>query len=532
MAPVQPLKHRPVVLLILDGWGVALPSHANAITQSSTPHFDEYVSQYPICTLQASGEAAGLPWGEVGNSEVGHMCIGAGRIVYQDLSRINAAISDGSFFTNDKILAACAQAKLHGSTLHLIGMVSPGGVHSHTDHLYALLEVAQAQGVSRIAIHAILDGRDTSYASAEHYISQLSEKISSFPNVWIASLAGRYYAMDRDNHWDRIEKVYRILTQGTDARIADSPLDAIRDSYARAVYDEEFEPTVIPRGGAPTLLQDKDSVVFFNIRPDRMRQLVHVFADERFERFERGPRKELTIVTFTQYDAALASVAVAFPQQIIKECLAETISAAGLAQLHVAETEKYAHITYFLNAGREEPFAREKRIMVPSPAVDTYDKKPEMSAREVGAAVVKAISEGSYDFIAANFANADMVGHTGMMESTMKAVETIDHQLGIIVPAVLAKGGAVVITSDHGNAEVLIDLKTGDIDKEHNMSPVPCIIVAKDFQGKTFHPSDIFHKDLSVMEASGLLSDVAPTVLELLGIPKPSEMTGKSLLNI
>lgn len=526
----QKLKHRPVVLIVLDGWGVAIPSQANAITLAHTPNFDSFVSRFPTFTLQASGEATGLPWGEVGNSEVGHMSIGAGRIVYQELSRINAAISSGAFFKNEQFLAAIEHVKKNASTLHCIGMVSSGGVHSHIEHLYALLELFHTSAVPSVAIHAILDGRDTPYASGRDFISRLKEKIAGMSSTQIASIGGRWWGMDRDNHWDRIEKAYRAIVDGESDDSFSDAAAAIENSYGEKIYDEELVPQTITRDGKPIApIRDNDAIIFFNIRADRARQLLHSIIDPSFDKFQRQTFSNLFVVTMTQYEEGLLAP-VAFQHQTIKNCLAETLSAAGLSQLHVAETEKYAHITYFLNDGREEPFLHEKRTMLPSPSVASYAEKPEMSAHEIAATIVKAVSGDEYDFVAVNFANADMVGHTGNVKATIKAVETIDTCLGLIIPPILARSGACLITADHGNAEMLLDLKTGRIDKEHSNNPVPCIVIAKEYEGRSMTPVDVSNKDLSVLETSGMLSDVAPTIVHLFGIEKPPEMTGNSLL--
>lgn len=523
--------YRPTVLIVLDGWGIAIPSQANGITQAKTLFFDSLITAYPTVTLQASGEATGLPWGEVGNSEVGHMSIGAGRIVYQELSRITQAISNRTFFSNDILLEAMGRSVKKGKTLHLIGMASPGGVHSHIEHLYALLELAFKQDVSNVAIHVILDGRDTPYASGLQGIQSLQKKIEG-TRAYIASISGRFYAMDRDNHWDREEKAYKAIAEGVSDRTAEDPLEALEHSYAEKIYDEEFYPTVITKKGKSlATVRDGDSLIFFNIRADRARQLTRLFVDQSFDKVARSYIKNLFFVTMTEYEKNLP-VHVAFPKQVINNCLAEVVSSAGLKQLHIAETEKYAHITYFLNDGREEPFLGERRIMISSPSIDSYDKKPEMSAHEITKEVVKALDSGEFDFIAVNFANADMVGHTGSLKATIKAIETLDYCMKQIVQVALLKNGAVLITADHGNAEEILNLQTGSIDKEHSNNPVPCIIIAKELEGTSATPIDIATHDLSVLEPSGLLSDVAPTILDLLNIPKPTDMTGNSIINL
>ncbi|MBI4599608.1 2,3-bisphosphoglycerate-independent phosphoglycerate mutase [Candidatus Uhrbacteria bacterium] len=525
----SPVKHRPAVLIILDGWGIAPASRANAITEAKTPNFDGLVSTYPTAVLQASGEATGLPWGEAGNSEVGHMSIGAGRIVFQDLSRINASITDGSFFENEELCAAFVHAKKNASTVHCIGMVSASGVHSHIEHLFALIELATRKGCEKLVIHAFLDGRDTPFSSGAGYIEALNERMQQTPFA-IASLSGRQYAMDRDNHWDRTEKAYRALTSGTAERTAPDALLAIRNSYAQGTYDEEFVPTVITRADAPVgCVANNDALIFFNFRADRARQIVHAFAAPSFDKFERRQFSNLSITTLTNYDATL-DVHVAFKPQNITDSLSQLISAHGLTQLHVAETEKYAHITYFLNDGREQPFAGEDRVMIPSPHVESYAQKPEMSALEITDAVINAIQKNTHDVIAVNYANADMVGHTGDMKATISAVEVLDKCMKRVVDAVLAKSGCAIITADHGNAEGLLDLHTGLIDKEHSNNPVPCILIARELEGRVLDARDLSSKDLSTVEPQGMLSDVAPTLLALLEIEQPSAMSGQNLL--
>ncbi|MBI4272263.1 2,3-bisphosphoglycerate-independent phosphoglycerate mutase [Candidatus Uhrbacteria bacterium] len=523
------IQHTPTVLIVLDGWGVALPSRANAITQARTPFFDSLISTYPTTTLQASGEATGLPWGEVGNSEVGHTNIGAGRIVYQELSRINASIRNGKFSKNKVIEKVCSTVLRNKSTLHLVGLISPGGVHSHSDHLLALLEYAKEKKVERVLIHAILDGRDTPYASGKQFIERVQEQLTD--TQWrIASLLGRRYAMDRDNHWERTEKAYRLIAEGAGEHFSTDVMQAMRDSYEQGIYDEEFIPTAIAGtdGGAQNI-HDGDAVFFFNIRADRMRQLVAAFANESFDKFNRNPVHKIKIASMTEYDKTFG-IDIAFEQQTIAHSLAELLCEQNKKQLHIAETEKYAHITYFLNGGREEPYAGEKRIMIPSPSVESYDKKPQMSAREITEQVIQSVNGNEYELIAINFANADMVGHTGDMNATIKAIETLDECFSRIVPAVLQKNGAIVITADHGNAEQMLDLQTGRIDKEHTNNPVPCIIIAKELEGKSLGPIDSIGKDLSIIKPEGLLSDIAPTILELMNIQKPSDMDGRSLL--
>lgn len=522
--------HRPTVLIVLDGWGVALPSQANAISQAKTPAVESYIAHYPSMTLQASGEATGLPWNEVGNSEVGHMSIGAGRIIFQELSRINHAITNGSFFENDVFIEAIKHCTQNNSTLHLLGMASPGGVHSHIEHLFALIELANRSHVEKVAIHVILDGRDTPYAQGLNTIDMLADKLVATP-YHIASICGRYYAMDRDHHWDRIQRAYRAIARGESESIAENAHDAVQASYNQGRYDEEFVPTVIVENAAPIApVRNSDAVVFYNFRADRARQLTQAFISPSFDAFERLNYQKLYFATMTEYERGLTS-AIAFQPQTVIHCLADWISIQEKKQIHIAETEKYAHITYFLNDGREDPFPNEERIMIPSPNVESYDTCPDMGARDIMLKTLDAIASERYDFIAVNFANADMVGHTGNMKATIKAIETVDECLKQIVDAALLKNGAVLITADHGNAESMLDLTSGTIDKEHSNNPVPCLIIAADLEGVRFGGADIAHgKDLSILKPSGLLSDVAPTVLTLMGLSKPSEMSGNSLL--
>lgn len=526
---VEHTIHRPCVLVILDGWGIAAPSRANAITSARTPFFDSLVEAYPTAVLQASGEAAGLPWSEVGNSEVGHMSIGAGRIVYQDLSRINNAIADRSFFENKALLGSLDYVRTHGSALHIIGLASTGGVHSHSDHLYALCELVQKHAVARVFLHLFLDGRDTPYASGLGFIRSIEERITG-TSIQIASLSGRRFAMDRDNHWDRTERAYRAIAEGRSEHRFANPQEAIKESYARGVYDEEFLPTVIVENGAPrATIANNDALIFFNIRADRVRQVSRPFCASGFARFEIAPLSGLHCVTMTQYDDT-AGVSVVFPPQPITDTLAQSVSAAGLTQLHIAETEKYAHITYFFNDGREEPLSGEERILIPSPSLESYAEKPEMSAPEITDATVRALGAGGVDFIALNFANADMVGHTGDFKATVMAIETLDRCMQRIVESALVKGGCVCITADHGNAESLLDLHSGQIDKEHSNNPVPCIIVARELEGRSLNAHDVSSNDLHMLEPHGMLSDVAPTLLVLLGLEQPPSMTGNNLL--
>jgi len=491
-----------LILIILDGFGLAGPTRGNAITHAKTPNLDRLRKEYPTCILQASGEAVGLPEGQMGNSEVGHLNIGAGRIVYQDLTRINKAISDETFFRNPVLRKAIEHAKTHDSCLHLIGLLSDGGVHSHITHLLALLEMAEAVGV-RTQVHAFLDGRDVPPKSALEYISAIDGTVGGFR---VGTVMGRYYAMDRDNRWDRIEKAYRAIVSG-DGIPAKSASDAAAEAYARGETDEFVLPTVVNNH---TPISDDDSIIFFNFRPDRARQITRAFLDNDFSHFKRRKLGNLCFVCMTEYDATI-DAPVAFAPEEIKNTLGEVLSKHGLTQLRIAETEKYAHVTFFFSGGVETPNPGEDRCLIPSPKVATYDLKPEMSAYEVTDAVIERI--GSYDVIILNYANCDMVGHTGIFDAAVQAVETVDACVGRVIDAVLKVGGSAIITADHGNAEKMI-AADGTPYTAHTTNPVPLILVT----------------DPVVGVRDGKLADIAPTMLELLGVPKPAEMTGESVV--
>jgi len=506
---------KPTILIILDGWGIAPAWGGNAISLAKTPDFDKFWANFPRTELSAHGEAVGLPSGEMGNSEVGHLNIGAGRIVKQDMSLISAAIKDGSFFTNQTLISAMRNTKQNGSQLHLMGLVSDGGVHSHINHLYALLTLAKKCGLRKVFIHCFTDGRDSDPMSALQFISRLSEKTKEIGVGEIATISGRYYAMDRDNRWDRTKKAYDAIAEGR-GEYAESAIKAVSESYAAGKMDEFIAPTVITREGEPiTKVQNKDSVIFFNFRADRARQITQSFVRKNFKGFRRGVTFSnlffVTMVPYVQEDWGL-SIRSAFAPKNIKNTLSEVISKNNLSQLHIAETEKYAHVTYFFNGAIEKPFPGEDRKIIPSPKVATYDKKPEMSAESVKNYVIGKIN--NYDFIIVNFANPDMVGHTGNIHAAVMAVEYVDKCIGEIVEAVSKIKGLVIITADHGNVEQMIS-KSGGPETEHSISPVPFILVdsARTFQG--------LHK--------GKLADIAPTILEIWKIAKPSEMTGISL---
>lgn len=524
-------SYRPVVLAIFDGWGVAPDTDGNAITRARLPNFSSYLRQYPSMTLYASGNEVGLFFGEIGNSEVGHLNIGAGRIYYQSGPRINQAITDGSFYANKAFMKAVAGVQQRKTKLHLIGMLSSGNVHATTEHLYALLELCRRQGLTdQVFVHVILDGRDCSYNAGRGFVEQLLAKMNELKVGKIASVSGRFYAMDRDNRWQRVEAAYRAMAEGVSEKKFDDPLKAIDASYEAKVYDEEFVPTVITAKGKPVApITQGDGAIFFNFRPDRAREITKAFVLPSFEKFKREQIKDLDFVTMMEYEKDLPAV-VAFEPVVIRNCLAEAVSQRGLKQFHVAETEKYAHVTFFLNGTIEAPFPGEERGLVPSPAVSSYAEAPAMSAAEVTKEAIKAIDSGKYDLVVINYANADMVGHTGNLEATIAGCEAADKCLGEVVNHTLAAGGVTLMTADHGNAEEVLNLQTGEMDKEHSTNPVPFIIIGKDFQGQAGPGGDPPEGDLSLLPPVGILADVAPTVLKLMGVDQPPEMTGTPLI--
>lgn len=523
------VRPKPVVLIVLDGYGIGPRSNSNAIYLAKKPNINKWIENYPVFSLQASGEAVGLSWGEVGNSEVGHLAIGSGQIIYQTLPRISRSILDGSFYQNETFLKVTAEVNKNNSALHVMGLLSDGGVHSYNEHAYALLEMAQQQKVKKVYFHLFLDGRDVGYNSAIDYIESLQETINRLGIGEIASLAGRFWAMDRDNNWDRIEASYKAIVAGSSKQTFDDPLRAVQSYYGQNIFDEQIPPTVITKDNQPVgQVKNNDAVIFFNFRADRARQLTKAFVLPVFDKFNRGEYlSDLDFVTMTEYEKDLP-VLIAFPPKMIQACLAKVISDAGLKQLHIAETEKYAHVTFFFNGGNEQVFPGEDRQIIPSQRVASYDEKPEMSAYQINSKIISEIEKNSYDFIVANYANADMVGHTGNLKATIKAVEILDELLGEVVNAVLNKNGVVVITADHGNAERKFNEHTGVIMKEHTTSAVPCLVIGNDYFGKVAR--GFSGGDLSQMTASGVLADVAPTILKIMGIKKPDEMTGRSLI--
>lgn len=510
------MSKKPTVLMILDGYGLNDNAKGNAVAEAKTPVMDSLMSQCPFVKGNASGLAVGLPKGQMGNSEVGHLNMGAGRIVYQELTKITKAIEDGDFYENKALLAACDNAKANNSSLHLFGLVSDGGVHSHNEHIYGLLKLAKKQGVEKVYVHCFLDGRDTPPSSGKGYVEALERKMKEIGTGEVATVMGRYYAMDRDNRWDRVEKAYKALVKGEGEMAANGP-ESIKNSYGKGATDEFVLPTVIAKDGAPTaLIKDKDSVVFFNFRPDRAREITRAFCDDSFEGFDRGPRVDTLFVCFTDYDVTIGHKQVAFAKEDITNTLGEYLAKNNKTQARIAETEKYAHVTFFFNGGKEEPNKGEDRILVKSPKVATYDLKPEMSAYEVCEKLTEAIKSGQYDVIITNFANPDMVGHTGVEAAAVKAIETADECVGRSVQALKEAGGQMFICADHGNAEQLIDNETGGPFTAHTVNPVPFILVNADPAYR--------------LREGGCLADIAPTLLELMGMEQPKEMTGKSLL--
>ncbi len=503
---------QPLALIILDGWGLAEAGQGNAIALADTPNMDKYKQQYPYTTLSACGLDVGLPEGQMGNSEVGHLNIGAGRIIYQELTRITKSINDGDFFTNPVLAETMEKVLANNSALHLMGLLSDGGVHSHNTHLYALLEMAQNFGLKKVFVHCFLDGRDTPPASGINYVAELEKKMAEIGLGQIATISGRYYAMDRDKRWERVELAYQALVEGSGEQ-ADTALQAVQASYDQSLTDEFMLPAVIQAAGDGRI-KNGDGVIFFNFRPDRAREITRALVDVDFPYFERpGGRLDLAYVCMTQYDATIQAP-VAFAPESITHTLGEVLAENHLRQLRLAETEKYAHVTFFFNGGVETPNEQEDRILIPSPKVNTYDLQPCMSALEVTERALLEID--NYQVIIINFANPDMVGHTGIISAAVEAVSVVDKCLGRIVEAILAKGGKVVVTADHGNAEMMLD-KTGQPVTAHTLDPVPFLLIGQDLPA-------------AHLRSGGRLEDIAPTILDLLNLSQPPEMTGKSLL--
>ena len=511
------MAKKPTVLMILDGYGLNYNSDGNAVAIAKTPVMDKLMAECPFVEGNASGMAVGLPDGQMGNSEVGHLNMGAGRIVYQELTRITKEIQDETFFENEELLKAMENVKKNNSSLHLFGLLSDGGVHSHITHMYGAIEMAKRCGIENVYLHAFLDGRDTPPQSAADYMQQMVDKMAEIGAGKVATISGRYYAMDRDNNWDREEKAYLALTKGEGVKETDA-VQAIKNSYANEVTDEFMLPTVIVENGEPVAtIKDGDSVIFCNFRPDRAREITRAFCADDFDGFAREKKLDLVYVCFTEYDVTIPNKLIAFKKVEVTNTFGEYLAANNMKQARIAETEKYAHVTFFFNGGVEAPNDGETRILVDSPKyVPTYDKKPRMSAFTVCDEVCKAISSGEYDVIITNFANPDMVGHTGVLESAVEAIEVIDKCVGEVVSMVEEVGGQMFICADHGNAEQLVDYETGEPFTAHTTNPVPFILVNYD-------------KDYTLAEG-GCLADIVPTLIEMMGMAQPAEMTGKSLL--
>ncbi len=516
--------YRPLVLIVLDGWGMSNNIQGNPIREAVLPTFDKLNRFYPMTALQASGISVGLPWNTAGNSEVGHMTMGAGRVIYQNMPRISLSIQDGSFFRNETLLGAIQNAKQNGGKLHLMGLVSSGSVHSHKDHLIALLKMAKQNGLTQAYVHVFTDGRDSAPTAGIQQLKELIREMRLVGIGQIASLCGRNFAMDRNNNWDRIEKTYRMLTEGTGERTND-PLLALEQSYNKGVTDEYVEPIVITEHDKPVALIEKgDAIIFFNFREDRARELTKAFILPDFDGFERA-QTDVDFVTLTEYERGLP-VKVAFPPEDIRMSLGEVLSQSNKKQLRIAETEKYAHVTYFFNGGKEKAFPGEDRILIPSPTVPHFDEVPEMSSPQVTEALVSVLEKNEYDFILVNYANPDMVGHTGNESASIQAVEATDKSLSILIPAILKTGGAIIITADHGNVEELKRPTTGEVDTEHSTNPIPLWYITPDNHREKSAEEMVREQN----EVNGLLSDVAPTVIDIMGLKRPAEMNGASLL--
>ena len=509
------MSKQTTLLLILDGFGINDLKDGNAIANANKPNLDRIMAKYPTVAGYASGMAVGLPDGQMGNSEVGHLNMGAGRIVYQELTRITKAIADGDFFENEALAGAMHNAKDNDKALHLFGLLSDGGVHSHNTHLYGLLEMAKKFGLTNVYVHAFLDGRDTAPASGKDFVAALEDKIKEIGVGEIATISGRYYAMDRDNRWDRVELAYNAIVNAQGETATDA-VTAMADSYAKEVYDEFVLPTIITKDGQPVgKVEEGDSIIFFNFRPDRAREMTRAFCDDAFTGFERD-RVNTHFVTFTQYDITIPNKEVAFTPQTLTNTFGEFLANAGKSQLRIAETEKYAHVTFFFNGGVEDSYENEDRVLVSSPKVATYDLQPEMSVNEVSDKLDDAIRSGKYDVIICNFANPDMVGHTGNMDAAVSAIEAVDAAVGKVITAIEETNGYAFICADHGNAEQMKDYETNGAFTAHTVNPVPFVLVN--------------YKEGVTLKEGGKLADIAPTLIEMMGMEKPAEMDGESLL--
>ncbi len=512
-------KLKPVLIVVLDGWGIRSQREANAIAIAGTPNMDALANEFPHAALETSGLSVGLPEGQMGNSEVGHTNLGAGRIVYQDLVRINRAVEDGSFYKNDALLLAARRAKEHGGALHLMGLVSDGGVHSHVDHLHACIELARREGVAKVFVHAFMDGRDTPPKSGIDYMRQVENRLKETGYGKVAMVSGRYYAMDRDKRWDRVHLAYDAMVKGEGFK-ASSGVAAMERAYGAGETDEFVKPTVVVDSDGKPIgpIRDGDAILFFNFRSDRAREITRALADPGFKEFDRGTPLQLSAyVCMTRYDETF-TYPIAFEPQDLSEIFPEIVARNSLRQLRTAETEKYAHVTFFFNGGRETVFQNEDRILVPSPRdVKTYDQKPEMSAREVADKLIQSLLSGKYGFVLANFANPDMVGHTGILDAAVKAVKVVDECIGRLWQACQKAGIAMLITADHGNCEMMVDPVTGQPHTAHTLNPVPFILADPDFRGAR-------------LREKGILADVAPTALQVMGLPQPKEMKGLGLV--
>jgi 2,3-bisphosphoglycerate-independent phosphoglycerate mutase len=513
---------KPVVLVVLDGWGLSDRQKGNAIANAKLPTIDKFNRFYPHMAMQASGISVGIPWGEPGNSEVGHLTLGTGQTLYQNLPRITMSIQNGEFFKNTAFLGAIEHAKKNNSAVHLMGLLGKGGIHSNVDHLYGLLELLRDQKFDRVYLHIFTDGRDCAQTSGAECVAELQKRIANYNIGRIATVSGRYYGMDRNNNWDRVKLAYDAMTEGAGNQTED-PIEYLKKSYKKEVFDEYLEPAVIVENGKPIAkISDNDALIFFNFREDRAREITKAFILPGFNKFERKPLKNLHFVAMVQYEADLPVSAIAFPVVEVDTCLGGVLSKNKLTQLRIAETEKFAHVTYFFNGGNEEPFPLEDRVIIPSKDVPRFDEAPEMSAKEITQKVCEFIQKEQYDFILINYANADIIGHTGNEVAAISAVETVDKCLEKLVREVLLKNGCLLITADHGNAEEMISVRTGERNTEHSANPVPLwFITSENHQekGNTY-----------TFEVSGLLSDIAPTILDLFNIEKPDKMSGESLL--
>ncbi len=517
-------SYKPVVLCVLDGFGVSAEEKGNPVAVARKPNLDFIEANYPFTTLQASGVAVGLPWGEAGNSEVGHLTMGAGRVIYHHLPRIIYSISDKSFFSNEAFSKAVEHVKAQNSRLHLLGLVSSGSVHSYIEHIYALLQFVEETGVSSAFLHVITDGKDAPPKEGEKFLASLESRMADdFPHTKVASVVGRFYAMDRDEKWERVEKAYQLYTSGTGENSPETASEYLRRQYGKGLTDEFVEPTLLLPEGQ---MKDGDALIILNFREDSVREITHAFVDEAFDEFSRVKLDHFLVVTMTEYEKGLNAIP-AFTSLNVNEPLAALIAAAGMRQLHIAETEKYAHVTYFFNGGSEGPFPGEDRVLVPSREVTHFEEAPEMKAAEIAARVAESLN--TYEFILINFANTDMVGHSGNFNAAVKAVEAVDEAVGTLHRAVIEKGGILIVTGDHGNVEAKWSPVTGERLTEHSINPVPFYLVGNDFRHLATRTAEEVAR--AKKEAGGILTDVAPTVLELMGIPKPAEMTGTSLLS-